>query len=546
MRKPEGLSQYSFALLKTHLASSGVPYHAMDRPVIGVVNSWNEIVPGHVPLRAVADAVKAGIRNAGATPLEFNTIAMCDGITQGHKGMRYPLPSRELIADSIEAMVKGHDIFDGLVYITACDKITPAMLMAAARLDVPAVFATSGPMLPLVSSAHKKAARERFLKGLIGEATLVEEGLKFYPCAGVCPFYGTANTMLTVCEALGMMAPGDATAIAGSAERLARSEAAGALAVELAQKQKRPCSIMSKSAFVNAIRVALATGGSLNAFLHLPAIAAEAGIDVTWKDFDRLSRETPLLCGLVPSGNHTAADLHLAGGVPAVMKALGGLVECDSQVVTGHTWAEMLSSVSVSASHQDVIHSIDDPLMPEGGVAVLYGSLAPQGALVKQSAVPCDMQVFSGPARVFDSEEECLAALQSRQVDNGSVIVIRYEGPQGGPGMREMHRITEVASLLSDVAIVTDGRFSGASAGVSVGYVSPEAWEGGPLSLVHDGDRIVIDTPRRKLELAVPESVLAERKRLWSRPPKEAETAFLRAYRMRSTSASRGACLRDG
>lgn len=545
MKRPAGLSDYSWAILKTHLASAGVPYSAMERPVIGIVNSWNEIVPGHVPLKQVAEAVKAGVRYAGGLPLEFNTIAMCDGITQGHKGMRYPLPSREVIADSIEVMVNGHGIFDGLVFITACDKITPAMLMAAARLNVPAVFATSGPMLPRVPASHKKAIRQAFLRGEIVEEELVRGGLEYYPCAGVCPFYGTANTMLAVCEALGMMAPGDATALAGSAERTARSEAAGILSVTLARREVLPRGIMDEKAFVNAMRVVAATGGSLNALLHLPAIAAEAGIQMSWADFDRLARETPLLCGLTPNGPHSAADFHLAGGVPAVMKALGDLVALDARTVTGQAWGEILATVPPVSKRPDVIHGRDNPLESEGGVAVLYGNLAPDGAIVKTSAVSESMRVFRGPARVFDSEEECLAALEAKQVADGSVIIIRYEGPQGGPGMREMHRITEVGSLLKRIAIVTDGRFSGASGGLSVGYVSPEAWEGGPLSLVENGDTILIDIPARKLDVDVSEATLADRKSRWKRPEKRAETAFLRSYRRRSTSASQGARLRE-
>ncbi|MBE3574473.1 MAG: dihydroxy-acid dehydratase [Firmicutes bacterium] len=533
MKRPEGLSDYAFAILKTHLASAGVPYEVMDRPVIGVVNSWNEIVPGHVPLREAAEAVKAGVRRAGGVPLEFNTIAVCDGMAQGHKGMCYPLPSRELITDSIEVMVNAHAIFDGLVFLTACDKITPAMLMAAVRLNLPAVFATSGPMRPLVPASHKKAIRQAFLQGKIGEAELVRGGLEYYPGPGVCPFYGTANTMLAATEALGMMLPGDATALAGSAERTARAQAAGTLAVRLAQSGTKPRSIMNRDAFMNAIRVVLATGGSLNAVLHLPAIAAEAGVHIGLDDFDRLSRDTPLLCGLAPNGPHSAADFHLAGGVPAIMKALGDLVNLDVPTVGGQTWRDILASLPEPSKCPDVVRDRANPLQPEGGVAVLYGNLAPEGAVVKQSAVPAELRVFEGPARVFNSEEECVAALEAGRVQDGSVIVIRYEGPRGGPGMREMHRITELGALLSRVAIVTDGRFSGASAGLSVGYVRPEAWDGGPLALVEDDDVILIDIPGRKLEVKVAADVLARRRKWWERPQKEPATAFLRSYRER-------------
>jgi dihydroxy-acid dehydratase len=518
----------------------------MAGPVIGIANSWNEIVPGHVQMRDIAAAVKAGVLSRGGLPLEFNTIAMCDGIAQGHLGMRYALPSREVIADSLEVMVNGHAIFDGLVFITACDKITPAMLMAAARLNLPAVFATTGPMRPLGPASQKKALRQAFLRKEISEAELVRGGLEYYPCPGVCPFYGTANTMLAASEALGLLPPGDATALAGSADRLARAQAAGALAVELVSRAVCPRDLLDRRAFRNAARVVLASGGSLNALLHLPAVALEAGLSLEWDDFDRLSRQTPLLCALTPNGPFSAADFHLAGGVPALMKELEDLLDLEAQTVTGRTWGEILASLPREAGTREVIRPRENPLRKEGGVAVLHGNLAPEGALVKQSAVPEDLQVLRGPAQVFDSEEECVAAFEQAAVPDGSVIVIRYEGPQGSPGMREMHRITELSALLSRSAVVTDGRFSGASAGLSVGYVSPEAWEGGPLALVEEGDAVLIDLPRRRLQLEVPEAELAERRRRWVLPAKDVESDFLRTYRARSTSARQGAVLRRG
>ncbi len=543
MRRPREISDYAYGILKTHLACAGCSYDALDRPVIAVVNSWNEIVPGHVGMRDIAAAVKRGVLAAGGVPLEFGTIAVCDGIAQGHDGMRYPLASREVIADSVEIMIRSHGFFDGMVMIAACDKVVPAMLMAAARLDMPTVFATTGTSRPLASSSEKTALRRAFMDGKIDEKMLVLGGLDYYPCPGVCAYYGTANTMLAMCEALGFMAPGDATAIAGTSERIGRSERAGELAVKLVEAGIGARTFLTRASFVNAMRVHAATGGSTNALLHLPAVATEAGLELSWDDFDAVSRTTPLLCALTPNGPHSVADFHDAGGVPAVMTALGGLIDRDTPNVTGKRWRDIAREWPAPAAvprRCDVIRGLDDPIRPEGGIAVLHGTLAPGGAIVKSSAVPEHMLVFRGKARVFHSEEACAAAFAHSNIAPGSVVVIRYEGPRGGPGMRELHRLTEVASVLGDVALITDGRFSGASAGLAVGHVCPEAWDGGPIALIEDGDQVFIDVPGRRLQLEVDDSLLQQRASMWTRPDRPV-TGALKSYAERVAPACTGA-----
>ncbi|MCL4517399.1 MAG: dihydroxy-acid dehydratase [Firmicutes bacterium] len=528
MKTIKGMSDYAQAIARMHLVSTGIPYEDLDRPIIGVVNSWNEIVPGHVPLREIAEYVKKGIRNAGGLPLEFNTIAICDGIAQGHAGMRYALPSRSLIADSIEAMVLGHDIFDGLVFVTACDKITPAMLMAAARLNLPAVFVTSGPANTAAPASSKKEIRKKYLEGKINEKELIMGSLDFYCGPGICPFLGTANTMLMVAETLGLMLPYTSTIPFGVAGRSIASQMAGERIVELAQKGIRPSEFLTKEAFFNTIKVTLAVGGSLNTLLHLPAIAGEAGIGVSWEDFDRFSQKVPHIAPVTPNGPYSVVNFHNAGGVPAVMKEIRHLLNLSTATVSGETTGEIVARAEVK--NRDVIRPVTDPVHPEGGIAVLKGNLAPNGAIVKQSGVKEELRVFTGPARVFNSEEECVLALQAGKVREGDVLVIRYEGPRGGPGMREMHRVTEFVSRFERVAIVTDGRFSGASIGLSVGYLTPEAYEGGPIGLVEDGDEIAINIPARELRLRVPEEDLRKRRALW-KPVEKAATRFLQTYR---------------
>lgn len=538
------LPPYQRAIAKGHLGSTGIRYCDLNRPIIAVVNSWNDIVPGHCHLRELAEQVKKGIWEAGGFPLEFNTIALCDGIAQGHAGMKYVLPSRELIADSIEAMIRGHGIFDGMVMLASCDKIVPAMLMAAGRLNLPAVMVTGGPMVNRSTPAASKQARREFLQGKINEKSLFDTMLDYYPSAGICPFLGTANTMCIVAEALGMTLPGSATFPARSKLRQMLALETGKAAVFLVHKGLKARDILTREAFENAITVVLAMGGSLNTVLHLPAIAQECGLTVTYQDFDRISRITPLLTRIVPnSQEYTVADLYPVGGLPTILKELQPLLHTDAITITG----QPLTSILARAESADgrVIRPLSRPFAAEGGLAVLTGNLAPAGAIVKSSAVPAELWVFQGPARVFDAEEECMTALASGQIQPGDVIVVRYEGPVGGPGMREMHRLTEVAAGIGRVAILTDGRFSGASAGLSIGYLSPEAASGGPIAWVQDGDWISIDLERRQLNWQVSETELAARMaRSPAKRGQASESLFLNLYRQQAASAAQGAVRR--
>ncbi|WP_425058878.1 Dihydroxy-acid dehydratase [Sporomusa carbonis] len=538
------LPPYQRAIAKGHLGSCGAAYRDLNRPIIAVVNSWNEIVPGHCHLRGLAGHVKEGILAAGGFPLEFNTIAICDGIAQGHEGMKYVLPSRELIADSVETMIRAHGIFDGMVMLASCDKIVPAMLMAAGRLNLPTVLLTGGPMINRIAPAESKKARQKFIKGEIDEQALFDVTVEYYPTAGVCPFLGTANTMCVVAEALGMTLPGSSTLPATSAERQELARKTGATAVELVKKGVSARDILTQDAFENAIAVVLAMGGSLNTVLHLPAIAHECGLAVTYQDFDRVSRITPLITRVTPnSQEYTVADLHEAGGLNTIMNELKPVLHTDVVTVTGRTLAAIIATASQADGK--VVRSFEQPFSSEGGLAVLAGNLAPEGAIVKSSAVPEDLRVFQGPAKVFDAEEECMAAIETGKIQSGDVLVIRYEGPVGGPGMREMHRITEVAAQIGRVAIITDGRFSGASAGLSIGYLSPEAAEGGPIAWVEDGDLITIDIDKRTIQWHVTEQELAARQTKQKvQGGQECESLLLNLYRQHATSSAQGAVRR--
>jgi dihydroxy-acid dehydratase len=503
------------------------------------VNSWNEIVPGHVHLREVAAWVKKGILAAGGYPLEFNTIAVCDGIAQGHTGMHYSLPSRELIADSVEVMVKAHGIFDGLVFIASCDKIVPAMLMAAARLNLPALLVPGGPMVPCITPHESKAARQAFLQGKLDEDSLVTKTREYYPGPGACPFLGTANTMMMLAEAMGFTLPDMALTPAASAAACDLARLSGERTVELVKEGLRPRDILTRPAFLNALTVLAATGASLNSVLHLPAIACEAGVELTLKDFAMISDRTPFLVAVTPNNlERTVVDIHRAGGLPALLGVLGPLLDLDALTVTGKSLRESIQGRAVRDA--SVIHPLEAPLAASGGIAVLTGSLAPGGAVVKSSAVAPAQLVFTGPARVFDSQEEALAAAESGQLRSGDVVVVRYEGPRGGPGMRELHRLTEVLALVPNTAIVTDGRFSGASGGLAVGYATPEAASGGPLAMVEEGDLITIDIPGRRLDLNIPESELAQRKEHWT-VSAEKVSGYLAFYAAHVREAAEGA-----
>lgn len=544
MNQMDNMPPYQRAIAKGHLGSGGAPYNSLSKPIIAVVNSWNEIVPGHCHLKELADQVKQGIIDAGGYPLEFNTIAICDGIAQGHSGMKYVLPSRELIADSVEAMILGHGIFDGMVMLGSCDKIVPAMLMAAARINIPAAMVTGGPMVNRIKPHQSKQARQQFLKGEINEEELFNATVDYYPTAGVCPFLGTANTMCIVAETLGMSLPGSAVVHALSPRRKSLARETGQAVMELVNKGIRPRDIMTKAAFENTIAVVLAMGGSLNTVLHLPAIAHEADVAVTYEDFDKISRKTPLITRIVPnSQEYTVADLEPVGGIPAIMQELTPVLDTAVLAVNGRTLKENLAG----AGHADgeIIRPFANPFSKEGGIAVLRGNLAPDGAIVKSSAVAEDMWRFSGPAKVFDSEEACMVAMEEGRIIAGDVVVIRYEGPIGGPGMREMHRATEVIGKIGKVAIITDGRYSGASGGLAIGYLSPESAEGGPIALVQDGDVIEIDIAERRLTWEISASELVRRTTEYKAVIKPAEKSnFLRQYGQATTSSAQGAVRR--
>ena len=520
--------------------AAGFSDEELKRPLIGIANAFNEIVPGHVHLRQIVDAVKAGVREAGGVPVEFGVIGVCDGIAMNHEGMKYSLPSRDLIADSVEIMAMAH-AFDGLVLVTSCDKITPGMLMAALRLDIPAILIAGGPMLTGVykgQKVHLISAFEAIGKVKAGEMTK-EELLELEACAcptcGSCAGMFTANSMNCLSEALGLALPGNGTIPAVFADRIRLAKETGKKIMELLKKDLTPRKIATKKAFENAIAVDMALGCSTNTVLHMLAIAREAGVKLTLKDFDRISRSVPVLAKLIPAGEHSVVDLHFAGGIPAVMKELlkAGLIHPGVKTVTGKTVKKLLEKAEIL--NKEVIRPIENPYQKEGGIAVLYGSLAPEGAVVKTSAVVPEMMVHTGPARVFDSEEEAYRAILSGKIKKGDVVVIRYEGPKGGPGMREMLSPTSALmgmGLGDSVALITDGRFSGGTRGACIGHVCPEAAEGGPIALVKEGDLIEINIPERRLDLKVPPKELEKRKKNWKPLKKELKGVLKKYYQL--------------
>ena len=534
------------------LYASGLTPEELNRPLIGVVNSYNEIVPGHVHLDRIGEAVKAGVLAAGGTPLSFNVIGVCDGIAMGHPGMRYSLPSRELIADSVETVAVAHG-FDGLVFIPNCDKIVPGMLMAAARLNIPAVFVSGGPMMAGrfngadVDVKNVFEAVGEYKAGRMSDEDLAALELAACPGCGSCAGLFTANSMNCLTEALGMGLPGNGTVPAVTAARIRLAKSAGAQVMELVARGIRPRDVMTAAAFENAIAVDMALGGSTNTVLHLLAIAHAAGIDLPLDRFDRISARTPYLVKLSPSGPHHMQDLDEAGGVPAVMAELhrGELIHGDVLTVTGRTVAENLDGVR---RRTDVIRPLSDPHRPDGGIAILWGNLAPAGAVVKAGAVRPEMAHHRGPARVFASEEEAMAAILGGKIQPGDVVVIRYEGPRGGPGMREMLLPTSALAgmgLDDKVALITDGRFSGATRGAAVGHVSPEAASGGPIGLIEEGDTIEIDIPGKRLELLVPADELDRRREEWTPPPPRVSSGYLARYAAIVGDASTGAVLQE-
>ncbi|MHA1755008.1 MAG: dihydroxy-acid dehydratase [Candidatus Odinarchaeia archaeon] len=509
------------------LKATGLVDEDLEKPLIAVVNSWNEIVPGHIHLRRLSEAAKNGIRSAGGTPIEFDTIGICDGIAMGHIGMKMSLPSRDLIADSIELMVQAHQ-FDGMVLISSCDKIVPGHLMAAARLDIPSIVITGGPMMPGIYKGENVdvisvfEAVGAYHKGNITLEELKELENSACPGPGSCAGCFTANTMACLTETLGLSLPGCGTAHAVQAKKIRIAEQSGIRIVDLIKKDITPRKILVKEAFENAIRVDLAIGGSTNTTLHLPAIAAEAGVKIELDDFDRLGRETPHLVDLRPGGPYFMWDMEKAGGVPALLKQLEPLLHLDVLNVSGVTLRELIKEYKVI--NPDIIRPLNNPYHKEGGIAVLKGSLAPEGAVVKQTAVNRESLVHKGPARVFNSEEEATEAINNERIKPNDIVIIRYEGIVGGPGMREM--LSPTACLVGqgldkEVSLITDGRFSGGTRGLCIGHVSPEAALGGPIALVEDGDEILIDIPNRKLDLLLSPEKLAERKRRWVKPKHE-------------------------
>ena len=539
-RAIDRLEPFQRAISKAHLASAGVSLDALDhKPLIAIANSWNELCPGHEPLRKLAEEVKKGIIEAGGEPIEFNTIALCDGVAQGHAGMRYSLPHREIITDSIEAMVCGQGVFDGVVYMASCDKIIPGMLKAAARIDLPAVIVTAGPCFARIKPSQSKELRQKFLRGEITERQLIEGTLDYYTGPGICPFLGTANTMGALCESLGMMLPGGSMIPASTSMRRFHARESGKAVMAMVEQDIRPSRIMTRKALENTVTLLSAIGGSLNALIHLPALASELGLSLDWAEVAEITSRTPVLCGIVPNGDQTCVDLHYAGGIPAVLKELRSLLHCDCLTVSGKTMGQILDEIA--DGDRMVIHSASEPISEADGIQVLCGNLAPDGALVKTSAVPENERVFSGTARVFDSEEDCYAAFREKRIRSGDAVIVRYEGPKGGPGMKELHRVTEIIKAIPNTAVITDGRFSGASGGLSVGYLCPEAAEGGPIALVKDGDRISVDLYRGTLSLDVSEEELARRRAQWCLPQRQAEKGLLDRYSRMVNSARKGA-----
>jgi dihydroxy-acid dehydratase len=535
------------------LAALGLTREEMRRPLIGIANSANEIIPGHAHLDKIVQAVKDGVRMAGGTPMEFPTIGVCDGLAMNHEGMHFSLPSRELIADSIEIMASGHP-FDALVLVPNCDKVVPGMLMAALRLNIPTIVVSGGPMMAgdvrgkRVDLITVFEAVGKVKLGKMDECELDELEENACPGCGSCAGMFTANSMNCLSETIGLALPGNGTIPAVTAARLRLAKHAGMQIMELLKRGIRPRDIVTEKSVKNAVRMDMALGCSTNTVLHLPAIFREAGLPLTLAIFDEMSRTTPNLCHLSPAGPHYIQDLNAAGGIPGVMAELNkaGLIETGALTCTGKTVGENLGELKAAVRDHEVVRPIDQPYAPQGGIAVLSGNLAPLGAVVKQSAVAPEMMRRTAKARPFDSEAEACEAILGGKINPGDAVIIRYEGPKGGPGMREM--LTPTSTIMGmglgeSVALITDGRFSGGSRGAAIGHVSPEAASGGLIGLVQEGDLIEIDIPARKLNLLVDEAVLAERKAKFRPKRKTIKSPFLKRYVKHVTSAAQGAVL---
>ncbi len=530
----------------------GYTKEEIDRPLIGIVNSQNEIVPGHIHLDRIAEAAKKGVLMAGGTPIEFPAIGICDGIAMGHAGMKYPLASRELIADSVEAMACGHAL-DGLVLIPNCDKIVPGMLMAAARLNIPSVVVSGGAMRAgnmngrVLDFNSVMEAVGTVKDGKATEEELEDIAMQACPGCGSCSGLFTANSMNCLTEVLGMGLPYNGTALADTSERVRLAKIAGKQVMALVEKDIKPRDILTQKAFENAITVDMAMAGSTNTVLHLPAIAHEAGIKLELSLFDKISHKTPYLTKLSPSGIHHIEDLHMAGGIPALLNELTkkDLIHKDCITITEMTIGENVAKTTIL--DHDIIRPIDNPYRNKGGLAILKGNIAPYGSVVKESAVADEMLAHSGPAVVFNSEEEAVAAIFNKEIKKGNVVVIRYEGPKGGPGMKEMLAPTSaIAGMGQDkeVALITDGRFSGATRGAAIGHVSPEAMEGGLIGLVKTGDIININIPERILEVKLSDEEIEKRKAVFTKPEAKVKTGYLARYAKLVTSANTGAVLK--
>jgi dihydroxy-acid dehydratase len=540
------------AAMRAHLKACGLLDCEMDKPFIGIVNTFNEMHPGHRHLRELAQAAKDGVRIAGGAPFEFCTISICDGISQGHVGMCYVLASREIIADSIEVVAQAQQL-DGLVLLASCDKIVPAVLMAIGRLDIPCVVVTGGPMLPGkfmgrdIAIYEMREAASELQSGTMTQEEFDEMEDCVCPTSGSCSMMGTANTMSCFAESLGLTIPGCSTTHAVFSKKLREAKESGMAAVELVKAGTKPSDIVTKASFENAMVVNMAIGGSTNSLIHIPAIAGEFGFEVTAADFERVSRATPHLVGVKPSGKLSLWEFDQAGGVPAVMKELGPeRLDLSARTIIGKSWGEIIRTKrNKNPGH---VRPLSNPVHAEGSLAILTGSLAPEGAAVKQTAVVPAMLKHTGPARVFDSQEDATDAMYAGTINKGDVIVIRYEGPKGGPGMREMLVATTALmglGLGDSTALVTDGRFSGGTRGPCIGHVAPEAAEGGPIALVHDGDRISIDIPGRALTLHVDEAELATRKLAWKPIPPKVNSKYMNRYRKLVGSVWKGAILAE-
>jgi dihydroxy-acid dehydratase len=531
----------------------GLTEKEINQPMVGIVNAQNDIIPGHLHLDDIVEAVKAGVRMAGGTPFVFPAIGVCDGIAMGHEGMRYSLISREHIADSVEIMAMAHP-FDALVFVPNCDKIVPGMIMAALRLNIPSIFVSGGPMMPGYYEGKKLTVTSAFeAVGAAGAKKMSDDQMKeieLYSCPGCgsCAGMFTANSMNCMTEVIGLGLPGNGTVPAVHAGRIRLAKEAGMKVMELLEKDIRPRDIVTPDSLHNALTADMALGCSTNTVLHLPAIAHEAGLKIDLKEINNISKATPHLVKLSPAGEDCLIDLWQAGGIPAVLKELDnhGLLKADCMTVTAKTQGENIKDAYIK--DKSVIRSFEDPYSKDGGLAILWGNIAPDGAVVKKGAVLEEMMVHKGPAKVYNSEEECMAAIMGGKVVPGDVVVVRYEGPKGGPGMREMLTPTSAIAgmgLDSSVALITDGRFSGASRGASIGHISPEAAAGGLIGIIEDGDIISIDIPNNKLELLVDEKVIAERRSKFVPLEKPVPNGYLKRYRKMVTSANTGGVFED-